>query len=487
MKRTGTIVALFSMLLVAACGRTDDAATSWASEFRVQNGRPLVPSELPAVVAVGGCSGSLIREDWVITASHCVEWDGDDAGAISVNVVGEEIRVVRVEFPERPEGRRHFGNDLALLRLARPVRGVEPMFLFEGQLRESERVSIVGYGENENGERGKRLGTMALGTSYLDYGSTHGIRNTLFFQATDERQSACGGDSGGAVLRFVAGTPRLAGVMVGAGFAQAGKCGTSESMIAVNMAAYAPWIGQVTGGARLPIGPAPTCTVRVSPGSVRLPDASPNFVEFTVTVEKPGGVLDHGGPNGLFSLVVGSSYLREGVNRTRLGPGSYSVRKTVISESHGVVGECAAPFEVQAGPAAPTATPVPPRPSPTATPVPPRPTPTPVPPRPTPTPSVVLRPATALRIVRAGPVQAILRWNDASENESGYQVFRSEAAKEFVVVATLAANAGEYHDRGLRPNVRYRYRVRAFDGQGRFADSAVLTVPAARNNGIASR
>jgi titin len=110
-----------------------------------------------------------------------------------------------------------------------------------------------------------------------------------------------------------------------------------------------------------------------------------------------------------------------------------------------------------------------------------------VPPRPTPTPSVVLRPATGLRIVRAGPVQAIIRWNDASENESGYQVFRSEAAKEFVVVATLAANAGEYHDRGLRPNVRYRYRVRAFDGQGRFADSAVLTVPAARQNGVASR
>ena len=358
-------------------------------------------------------------------------------------------------------------------------------------------MSIVGYGENENAERGKRLGTMEHGISYVDYGSTNGIRNTISLQATAEGQSACGGDSGGALLRFVAGEPRLAGVLVGAGFTEAGKCGTSQSAIAVNMAAYAPWIEQITGGARVPVGPAPTCTVSITPGVVRLPGGEGSFVEFTVNVVKAPGALDFGGPNGVWSVgIVDGAYLREGTNRTRLGAGRYTVRKTVISESHGVLGECFGAFEVQAAPLVPTATATPqptltptdfptpwptPRPTPRPTAIPtPRPTAVPTP-LPSPTPSFALRTPTGFRVVRAGPVQAIFRWNDTSMNETGYQVLRSTAGGAFEVVAGLGPNATTYHDRSLQPNTRYQYRVRAYHASGSFAESAVVVLPAGRS------
>ncbi|MEY4939371.1 MAG: hypothetical protein RIQ93_1106 [Verrucomicrobiota bacterium] len=54
-----------------------------------------------------------------------------------------------------------------------------------------------------------------------------------------------------------------------------------------------------------------------------------------------------------------------------------------------------------------------------------------------------------------------LSWNDASNNESGFQIERSTDGVNFSLVFTTAANATTYSDAGLSPATTYSYRVRA--------------------------
>jgi hypothetical protein len=53
-------------------------------------------------------------------------------------------------------------------------------------------------------------------------------------------------------------------------------------------------------------------------------------------------------------------------------------------------------------------------------------------------------------------------WQDASPNESGFQVFRSAASGGFALLSTTAANIGFWSDSGLSASTRYCYVVRAF-------------------------
>lgn len=53
-------------------------------------------------------------------------------------------------------------------------------------------------------------------------------------------------------------------------------------------------------------------------------------------------------------------------------------------------------------------------------------------------------------------------WQDASPNESGFQVFRAVASGGFALVSTTAANIDFWSDNGRSASTRYCYVVRAF-------------------------
>lgn len=60
-----------------------------------------------------------------------------------------------------------------------------------------------------------------------------------------------------------------------------------------------------------------------------------------------------------------------------------------------------------------------------------------------------------------------LSWSDVAITENGYEIERSEGnAANYISVATLAANATSYTDKGLKMNTRYYYRVRALNPYG---------------------
>lgn len=72
-----------------------------------------------------------------------------------------------------------------------------------------------------------------------------------------------------------------------------------------------------------------------------------------------------------------------------------------------------------------------------------------------------------------------LGWNDASNNEDGFQVERSTDGNSFQVVASLAADTTAWTDTGLAVSTTYWYRVLAFNGTGASAYSNIASATTA--------
>jgi hypothetical protein len=78
---------------------------------------------------------------------------------------------------------------------------------------------------------------------------------------------------------------------------------------------------------------------------------------------------------------------------------------------------------------------------------------------------------------------ATITWNDNSNNEYGFEIYRSLSAnKDFVKVGTAVANTTSIINTSLLPNTTYYYMVRSYNGKG-FSDYTppltVLTLPMA--------
>jgi FtsP/CotA-like multicopper oxidase with cupredoxin domain len=71
----------------------------------------------------------------------------------------------------------------------------------------------------------------------------------------------------------------------------------------------------------------------------------------------------------------------------------------------------------------------------------------------------------------------ILSWNDNSNNEQGFYVWRSaNGGTTWTKIATTAANSSSYRNTGLAHPFTYLYRVQAFNAWGLSAFTATLTV-----------
>jgi hypothetical protein len=106
-------------------------------------------------------------------------------------------------------------------------------------------------------------------------------------------------------------------------------------------------------------------------------------------------------------------------------------------------------------------------------------TPTPTPtPSPTPTPAIPNAPSNLL----ATPVsstQINLTWQDNSNNETKFQVWRKAPGGKFRKVVTLNANVTSYSDTGLTSGTTYKYKVRAKNAAGfsHPSNTATATTP----------
>lgn len=90
---------------------------------------------------------------------------------------------------------------------------------------------------------------------------------------------------------------------------------------------------------------------------------------------------------------------------------------------------------------------------------------------------------TGLGATAVSSSQINLTWTDGSNNETGFQVERSnDGGVSFVVVAATAANIVSYSNTGLSSNSLYVYRVRAVNGVGNsgYTNIASVSTPTAQ-------
>lgn len=165
------------------------------------------------------CGGSIIRDNYVLTAGHCVDYLQNGfvrAGSNYTYVGGTIHHIVEIKRHESyAESFKAIINDVALLR-------VEPPFIYNARvapvtfsdrsrqsLKEGDQISVTGYGRlRENGELAKNLmGVSApivsnekCSTDYTHVGFGKILEDRFCAGYTEGGRDSCQGDSGGPVM-----------------------------------------------------------------------------------------------------------------------------------------------------------------------------------------------------------------------------------------------------------------------------------------------
>ena len=253
-----------------------DAGGFSTAQMPIINGQPATDEYYGAVVSLSiradshyytYCTGTLIREDAILTAAHCVT-DTDDF-EFSKFHKNKQIQVITGENAETPDIAdchiiSHISlhpdytplkpqNDLAIVFLETPIPETEPIPLFEDPSRlpllayRSQRVEFVGYGLTENGTDGQRNVAEGFIQKYCAKTTDNacGIETPLgdryiippgsFFH-DQEKGGACLGDSGGPVLIKENEAYAIIGVVA------LGDSDCATYAVTTSVADFTPWI-----------------------------------------------------------------------------------------------------------------------------------------------------------------------------------------------------------------------------------------------------
>ncbi|MET7375785.1 snapalysin family zinc-dependent metalloprotease [Micromonospora arida] len=206
----------------------------------VVGGRPATEN-YPFMVYVSGCTGTLIKGNWAVTAKHCSTPSSVRVGSINRSSGGTVVRVTRAV--------NHPSVDVKLLQLASPVTyAPAPIPSTSGAVGTATR--IIGWGQTcaPRGCGSAPAVANELDTSIVADSRCSGINGPyeICTNNTNGNSGACYGDSGGPQVRRVNGVWNLIGATSRAGNNNS-TCATGPS-IYVDLPSIRSWISTQVGG-----------------------------------------------------------------------------------------------------------------------------------------------------------------------------------------------------------------------------------------------
>ncbi|WP_176736386.1 trypsin-like serine protease [Oligoflexus tunisiensis] len=262
MKLSKLITFSSTLAFLSLTGACDRAATS---DLDIIRGRPLGPDS-PALNNVVGlssdgfstfCTGSIVADDMVVTAAHCVhKREGFYVVFGQPNGVMEKIAVDKVET-YKPYGDAAFPNfDIAWLKLKTKVPArFQPMEILRdpARLNEAKEIRLAGYGYEKTNCLLYTCNDELLETNTaLDrYYDSPRLMSLLVFKGDAEKGlgGACNGDSGGPAYARIEDRWYLIGVTNGAtiyltpeSYEDPSQSCESGSDIYTFMGDYVPWL-----------------------------------------------------------------------------------------------------------------------------------------------------------------------------------------------------------------------------------------------------
>jgi len=198
----------------STCGQKREAPIPMTLDVNMSivNGRPAPQCAWPWQVHLGGCGGTLIAADWVLSAAHCGSPRTAYAGLRNMSNTGEGQTRSIVSHHRHPQyNSQRFTNDLLLLKLDRPFNLGECLntaCLPDAAPASGATCWISGWGTlSSGGSRPSILQEASVGIKSQQecrqaYGSSSISDDMVCANGRNNGQvtDACQGDSGGPLV-----------------------------------------------------------------------------------------------------------------------------------------------------------------------------------------------------------------------------------------------------------------------------------------------